>query len=131
MEKAVDRASEEIAPTLKKHGFKKRRRSWFRDTGEIIQVVNLQASQWSEEDYYFNLALYLKPLGDLETPPEYKCHIRRRVVEGEPMSMLNFALGWFAERDTLSKLREKHSNGDMEAIVTGAANDYLISKAVY
>lgn len=125
MENAADRAAKEIAATLKQHGFRKNQRSWFRDTGEMIQVVNLQASQWSTDDYYFNLALYLKPLGDLETPSESKCHIRRRVAEGDPMSMLNFALGWLAERDTLSKLREKHSASDMQANVTGAAKTYL------
>jgi hypothetical protein len=125
MENAADRAAREIAPILKKHGFKKKHRSWFRDNGEIIQVVNLQASQWSTEDFYFNLAMYLKLLGDLKTPPEYRCHIRRRVDGADPMSMLNLALGWLAERDTLLKLRQKRGNGDLQAIVTGAANDYF------
>jgi hypothetical protein len=69
-----------ISPELIAHGFRRHRQAWYRSTREVVQVFNLQKSQWGEQ-YYMNLGLWLKELGGLATPPESKCHIRIRATE--------------------------------------------------
>jgi hypothetical protein len=51
--------------------------TWRRDYGEIIAVVNLQKSGFGD-DFYLNLGVYLKDVGDASTPTEAQCHIRWR-----------------------------------------------------
>lgn len=51
-------------PPLKEHGFKKTDRTWHRELSEVVCVLNVQTSQWSEL-YYFNVGIWIKAL---ETP---------------------------------------------------------------
>ena len=67
-----------IKPHLKQIGFRKKGATWYREKLNFIQVVNVQGSQWSKI-FFINLGIYLKDLGGEETPPEYKCHIRKRL----------------------------------------------------
>lgn len=49
-----------IAPVLKKHGFKKRRHSWNRHKGELVDIINIRHTQGSmpnEERIYFNVSI--------------------------------------------------------------------------
>jgi len=63
---------------LKSEGFKKRRAdSWYFESADTISVVNLQKSAYGGQ-FYVNVAVWLKPLGEAESPPEHKCHIRCR-----------------------------------------------------
>jgi len=72
-----------LKPLLKERGFRKKGATWHRRVDEFIQVVNVQGSQWSKK-FYLNLGIYITQLGDMETPPEYHCHIRNRVNELAP-----------------------------------------------
>lgn len=65
-------------PILKKAGYKKKRLTWHKDHDELILVFNIQSSQWSDR-YYLNLGIYLKKIGNESKPPEYRCHVRRRL----------------------------------------------------
>ena len=67
-----------IKPYLKQIGFKKKGATWHRLKSDFIQVINIQGSQWSKI-FFINLGVYLKELGNEETPVEYKCHIRQRL----------------------------------------------------
>jgi hypothetical protein len=125
MANEADRVAKEIAPVLRAEGFRKKGRSWHRATDDVIQVINLQGSQWSTEEFYCNLALYIKALGDLETPPEYTCHIRRRVDTDDLGAMISSALDWFAGRATESELGQKLADGVLQAVATGEAQSYL------
>ena len=40
--------------------------------------VNLQKSQWGEQ-FYINLGIFLKALGNAKSPKENECHIRVRL----------------------------------------------------
>jgi hypothetical protein len=63
---------------LRAVGFKKRRSdTWYRDSAEIISVLNLQKSNYGRQ-YYVNVALWIKELGDAESPPEPQCQVRCR-----------------------------------------------------
>ncbi len=68
----------QFAPSLKALGFKKKGRTWTRETPDAFQVVNLQKSDFSEQ-VYVNVAVYLKALSDETSPPEHWCHIRARL----------------------------------------------------
>ncbi len=66
-----------IADALGPAGFSRKGDSWYRKTDEVVEVVNLQKSQYGPQ-YYFNYALWLLPLGEAAFPKEEKCHIRMR-----------------------------------------------------
>lgn len=76
----------QLSPGLKASGFKKKARTWTRETPDAFQVVNLQKSQFSEQ-VYVNVAVYLKALGDETSPPEHRCHIRARLERIAPESL--------------------------------------------
>lgn len=123
----ADRVADEVAATLKERGFKKRRRTWTRDFSEIVQVFNVQASQWSQDDFYVNVGVYIKDLGDLAAPPENKCHVRRRVPQDEVPAMLEYSLEWLDNRTSISDLCGQTINGDPREMVFAIARDYLQS----
>ena len=72
--KALEQA---VARVLKPLGYTKRAATWHLDREQVISVVNLQKSQWGE-DWYLNLGVYVKALGDENRPAEARCHIRCR-----------------------------------------------------
>lgn len=76
----------QLAPGLKALGFKKKARTWTRETPDAFQVVNLQKSAFGEQ-VYVNVAVYLKALGDETSPPEHRCHIRARLERIAPESL--------------------------------------------
>jgi len=78
----------QFAPGLKALGFKKKARTWTRETAEAFQLVNLQKSQFGEQ-VYVNVAVYLKALGEETFPPEYRCHIRARLERIAPESLFD------------------------------------------
>ncbi len=67
-----------VAPQLKAAGFTKKSRTWWRDAGETVQVLNLQKSSFGER-LYVNLGVYIKPLGTEHRPPHNRCHLQARL----------------------------------------------------
>jgi len=63
---------------MKGAGFSKHSGSWYRDTDDVITVAELQKSQYGLQ-YYVNIALWLRPLGEAKTPKEQACHVRSRL----------------------------------------------------
>jgi len=63
---------------LKAAGFEKRSLSWYLDGRDTIVVISLQRSNWSK-DYYINIGIWLKALGDETLPKHYKCPMNWRV----------------------------------------------------
>lgn len=66
-----------MAPIFKAHGFRKSGATWHRDAHRLIQVFNIQKSQWGDQ-FYLNVGIYLRDLGDEPRPTEYRCHVRCR-----------------------------------------------------
>ena len=66
---------------LKQLGFSKRASTWHLVFDEVIQIVNLQKSSWSEDDHYLNIALYLRSLGDERKPKVSLGQIHGRTAE--------------------------------------------------
>jgi hypothetical protein len=63
---------------LKSAGFKKKKAdTWYLNCADTIQLLNVQKSSYGQQ-HYVNLAIWLKPIGESETPPEHKCQIRLR-----------------------------------------------------
>ena len=69
-----------LAPVFKVDGFTKTGCSWHKRCAELIQVFNIQHSQWGNQ-FYLNIGIYLTELGKETKPAEYRCHIRCRVEE--------------------------------------------------
>lgn len=72
--------ADQLAPDMKSRGFRKSGATWHRDQGRIIQVLNIQKSQWSDR-FYINVGVYLKDLGTEARPTEYRCHVRCRAEQ--------------------------------------------------
>jgi hypothetical protein len=68
MDRLIVTAFDEV---MKKAGFRKKSGSWCLDTAETIAVANLQKSNYGEQ-YYVNLAVWLKGLADSVFPREHK-----------------------------------------------------------
>lgn len=73
-----------FAASLDKAGFVRKSDSWYSETADAILVANLQKSNFGDQ-YYINLAVWLKTLGEMRYPKENRCHIRIRAsaLEGE------------------------------------------------
>jgi hypothetical protein len=69
--------ADQLAHDMKSRGFRKMGATWHRDQGQIIQVMNIQKSQWYDR-FYINVGIYLKDLGSETRPSEYQCHVRCR-----------------------------------------------------
>ena len=98
-----DLDADELDRLARQHGFlKKGSRTWTRRTGEFVQVVNLQRSQWSKDTRYLNFALWPLALGEPPSFAESKFHFRTRAE-----SMAAFDLGdFFIEANRLTTLVE-------------------------
>ncbi|HYO54986.1 DUF4304 domain-containing protein [Archangium sp.] len=68
-----------MAHELRRAGFKARATNWYKHGPDALLVVNLQKSLYGPQ-YYINLAIWVKQLGEAETPKEYQCHIRVRAT---------------------------------------------------
>jgi hypothetical protein len=66
-----------LAAVLKQAIFHRKGSDWFRDNDDTILVFNLQKSNFGDQ-YYMNLALWLRVLGHATYPKEHQCHIRMR-----------------------------------------------------
>ena len=80
---------ERLAPLLKKNGFKKKARNFYREYPDRVEVINVQASQWNEGNegkFTINVGVYFPEISKIiEAPPfrgepkEYDCTVRERI----------------------------------------------------
>jgi hypothetical protein len=80
---------EGLAPLLKKEGFKKKARNFYREHKNRIELINIQASKWNEGNegqftvnvgvYYPDIAKVTDALPVNGIPKEYDCTIRERI----------------------------------------------------
>jgi len=80
-----------LAPVLKNNGFRKSGLNFWRDNVNVIDVLNIQKSQWNdawEASFYINLGVYWKAFHrdqcaefKSKFPREYDCTVFSRVLE--------------------------------------------------
>lgn len=74
----------EITPQLKAMGYKKRNSTWIKQSdpeAELFVVLNIQGSQYDKNDYYVNLGVYIKALGQKSTPTCITdCQMQERIT---------------------------------------------------
>jgi Domain of unknown function (DUF4304) len=68
----------ELDAFAKRIGMEKQSGIWYRTTGEIIQALNLQKSQYGPL-YYINIGLWLQALGPAKFPREQTWHVTIRL----------------------------------------------------
>ena len=66
-----------LIPELKRMGFSRKSRTWWRQGEDAIQVLNLQRGFGDE--FFFNLGAYFRELGNEAFPAEHLCHVRARL----------------------------------------------------
>ena len=111
-----------IHPLLKAKGFKRSKGTWRLRQSESIAVLNVQKSQYDEK-FFLNLGVYLRSLGELTSPTEYKCHVRRRMDPGDPNQVAADALAWFESLVTLEQARELILTAEEGLLVTRVLRD--------
>lgn len=67
-----------LGEVLREAGFSKKGDTWYRDNDEVLELFNLQKSQYGNQ-YYLNYALWLKALGPAAFPKEHQAHVSMRV----------------------------------------------------
>jgi hypothetical protein len=114
-------------PFFKQYGFKKMRTTWRKSTDDFVFVLNIQGSQWSKEDYYINVGIYIKALGTKQNPYEYDCHIRSRIDEKEKScsSICKEILDWFERYGDIQKLKLLRKQNNLPVVITVDAEKYL------
>ncbi|HWL09243.1 MAG TPA: DUF4304 domain-containing protein [Planctomicrobium sp.] len=115
-----------LAALLKPLGFKKRRTTWYLQTVDTIQAINVQGSQWGPA-YYLNVGTYLRALGEESMPPEYRCHIRARIHPPERAAeiLVQECQDWFKQFGTVASLITHSRNRTLPVFTTGAARTWL------
>lgn len=117
---------ERLKLVLKEHGFKKTKWTWRKSTDGLALVLNVQGSQWSNDDYYINLGVYIQELGPKESPSENICHIQARIEEDQEFdSLVADVLSWFERHGDLANLRDLKSQNSLPAMTMMAAHEYL------
>lgn len=94
-------------------GFSRKGDSWYHRSTEVVQVVNLQKSQYGNQ-YYLNYGAWLLTLSDSAFPREEKCHVRLRIedisdAEEQYKNLLNLESDMGAEW-RMASLREAFSS---------------------
>lgn len=112
---------------LKKQGFNNSKTTWRKTTDDLIYVLNIQGSQWSERDYYINVGVYIKDLGEEVNPPEFRCHIRSRIEKEINVcsSICEEVWDWFAKYGDIERLRILWKRSELPIMVTVEAQNYL------
>jgi hypothetical protein len=82
-----DRMTGVLRHAIRPLGFAGPRRTWIRNTGATVAVINLQRSSWSDL-CYLNFGLLLNALGRPKTIREEHCHLRLRAPYPEPKPSL-------------------------------------------
>ena len=85
-----------------RRGFERRgARVWRRRTGDFVQIVNLQRSQWSKDRTYLNFALWPLAMGEPPTLAESRFPFRTRAEAISAGSLSDL----FDEADRLTTLQ--------------------------
>jgi hypothetical protein len=68
-----------VARWANRAGFQKRSDTWYRRFPDLVQVLNLQKSQYGDQ-YYLNVGIYVPSIGaaNSQWPKEHQCHVRAR-----------------------------------------------------
>ncbi len=95
-------------PLLLEHGFTLKNTTWYRATGEVLQLINFQKNPWGADQYYLNTALTfcsksIKEMGRT-LPKEYQCPIRFRSETLPETKRYVFVLDF--EKDIPNDIRE-------------------------
>lgn len=88
LQKMLDKILADLEPILLLSGFTRRgKRNWVRQSQDVLQLINLQKSQYSDEEYV-NVALWPEVLGKAQALSEHKFPLRGRVenVLGEEVA---------------------------------------------
>ena len=100
---------------LEKAGFTKKGQTWYLDGRDTIVVVNLQKSNYSE-DYYVNVGIWLKALGDASFPQVEYCQLNYRMENLFP--------------DQLTLIRQGCSLAYSDAELLTGLSDFLAEKFI-
>lgn len=93
----------------------------------MVFIFNIQGSLYGPE-YYINVGIYIKALGDLGQPYEYDCHIRARLNrEQNPEQIYIDSKEWFAKYDSINSLKKASKNKELPIDTVLVAREYIMN----
>jgi hypothetical protein len=104
-----------IALPLETANFTKKGQSWYLNSNDVIIVVNLQKNDWADE-YFINIGIWLKALGDVSFPSENNCHLSHRVER------------LFPNEETL--IRDASSLEKSNTALLGSLSEFIVTKLI-
>ncbi|MCA0753727.1 DUF4304 domain-containing protein [Paenibacillus sp. N4] len=97
---------ERLKQVFEEKGFKKSKTTWRKLTDDLILVLNVQGSQWNEDNFYINVGVYIKALELEQNPTGNVCHLRDRIEQNQTFeSLVKEVLDWFEKHGEIKKLR--------------------------
>lgn len=133
LQKMLDEIPTALDSALRKSGFSRHgKRNWSRQSHDVLQLINLQKSQYSDDEY-INVALWPQIFGTPEKLSEHKFPLRGRLesVLGEegaqgadwPRRLLAFLDDQFS---SFESLRISYRSGALDSMyITGDLRDEL------
>jgi len=101
-----------VGETLKKAGLRKKADSWYLSSDEVVGLLNLQKSQYSDA-YFINIGFLLEPKNSAIFPKEHQCDIRLRLTslvdesfKKEIDSIFDLECESFSDEERRSKISE-------------------------
>jgi hypothetical protein len=117
---------------MKKESFSKDKNNWRKELDDIILLFNIQGSSYDKNDFYVNIGVFFKELGDMKKPNVGDCHIMQRVeLKGHDLKyLIAYSIIWFKKYDTIKKIYFSYINNELIAdMITISAKEYLTMRA--
>ena len=114
--------ADEFDVAARQAGFDRRgKRNWVKRTSDFVQLINLQKSQWSSENY-LNFALWAVAFGEPPKLDESKFHFRTRAEDLGAHDVDGFFAA--AERlSTIKALRNAEESGQIAGLMAKELRD--------
>lgn len=96
---------EYLKSQFKIFGFKKVKRTWYKDDGQLIYMFNVQNSVYGKDTFYFNIGLTFSQNGLSLSPQHWNCWARFRYGKSMQQTFRKI-LKWFKKYNTLKKIKK-------------------------
>ena len=108
--------ADELDIAARRSGFERSgKRNWVKRTPDFVQLVNLQKSQWSSENY-LNFALWAVRLGEPPKLDESKFHFRTRAEDLGAHDVEAFFVA-ADQLSTITALRNAEESGQIAGLM--------------
>ena len=116
--------------SLKPAGFKKKGGTSYQSNEETIVLIDLQQSNYGDQ-YYINIAVWIRALGENEFPKEHQCHVRVRFGSAFPqLKVMSEALFNLEDASLADEQRQDGIRSLLETHILPLARSFESTKSL-